>query len=138
MSITDQHNITFTSDYDMNSILIKFYIIGDLKALFQVLGRDGYDSLYCLYCKCKSKSWEKQYKSSSACINAEKWTVEKIQQVALDQFQKQSSGINFTSVGVRQYPLISCIPLIRALPPILHLLLGLGNDIYTNFKKFIH
>ena len=77
MSITDQRNITFTSDYDMNSTLIKFYTIGYLKALFRVLGRDGYDYSYCLYCKFKSKSWKEQYKSSSACINAEKWTVEK-------------------------------------------------------------
>ena len=58
MSITDRRNIRFTSDHDMNSTLIKFYTIGDLKALFQVLGRDGYDSSYCLYCKCKSKSWK--------------------------------------------------------------------------------
>ena len=58
--------------------------------------------------------------------------------MALEQFQKQSAGIDYVSVGVRGYPLISCIPISRVLPPILHLLLGLGNDIYANFKDFVN
>ena len=40
-------------------------------------------------------------------------------------------------MGIRGYPLLQCVPVKRALPPILHLLLGLGNDIYSKFKEYI-
>ena len=61
----------------------------------------------------------------------------KIYYGALDQFQKESSRISFDSVGVRQYLLISCVPLHRVLPPLLHILLGLGNNMYSKFKEYV-
>ena len=138
MSISNLDSITFSSE-KLNSdyILMKFFLIGDLKSLFQTLGRAGYDSSYCLFCKCRPKEWKSGYESSKNYIGAEKWTISRINEVALDQFQKQSSGTPYGSVGIRGYTLLSCIPLTRVLPPILHLLLGLGNDVYSKFKDFL-
>lgn len=55
---------------------------------------------------------------------------------ALDQNQKLHSGASFVSVRVRTFPLIDFIPMTRVLPPLLHLLLGLGNGMCSKFKEF--
>ena len=122
---------------DCTSLVTNFHVVGDLKALFQISGRDGYDGCYCLYCKAKSKDWKSQLQSSSDYLNSELWSIEKINNQALLQFQNISNDVAFTSVGIRGYPLLTCIPLHRYLPPLLHILLGLGNDIYSKFKEWI-
>ena len=43
----------------------------------------------------------------------------------------------FVSAGVREYSLITFLPITSILLSTLHLLLGLGNNIFTNFKNFI-
>ena len=40
-------------------------------------------------------------------------------------------------MGVRGYSLITFLTITRILPPILHLLLSLRNNIFANFKDFI-
>ena len=135
-------DIASDTDLPTGAYLLQFYLIGDTKGVFQLLGRSGYDSSYCVFCKCRSKTWKEKYSLrigaySDICVRAEDWTIEDINRTALYQAQETSAGRNFASVGVRDYPLISFIPIKRVLPPILHLLLGLGNDIYANFKEFI-
>ena len=87
---------------------------------------------------CRPKVWKQKHKEFSECMNAEEWTMSKINHAALEQNQKTSSGMSFASVGARSRALLSCVPLKRALPPMLHLLLGLGNDTCSKFKEFIH
>ena len=48
-----------------------------------------------------------------------------------------SSGVSYVSVGGRSLPLMNSIPIARVLPPLLHLLLGLRNDMHSSFKNFI-
>lgn len=57
--------------------------------------------------------------------------------MSLDKFQKESINISYISIGVCNYPLILCIPLHRFIPPLLYILLGLGNDMYAKFNEFI-
>lgn len=45
--------------------------------------------------------------------------------------------MSHVSAGVRSLPLINFIPISRVFPPLLHLLLGLGNDACSSFKNFI-
>ena len=61
MSIDNLKTISFVSNDNETSdtkYLCKFYLIGDLKSLFTLLGRDRYDSKYCLYCSCKPLAWK--------------------------------------------------------------------------------
>ena len=44
---------------------------------------------------------------------------------------------DFVSVGDRGCPLLSCMPVSRTLPPMLHVLLNLGNDVYSYFRDFL-
>ena len=71
------------------------------------------------------------------CVKAEDWTIEDVNLTALHQAQETSAGRSFASVGVRDHPLMSFMPITRVLPPMLHLSLGLGNDMRANFKQFI-
>ena len=141
MSIDNFNNVSFLSNRlvnaNHNTCLMKFYIIGDLKGMFQLLGRNGHDSSYCLWCKCRPKEWKKHYLNYNSYLNKDKWTLESITSTAIDQEQKTSSGMSFQSVGIRSMPLLTCVPVIRALPPILHVFLGLGNDLCSKFKDCV-
>ena len=80
MSMSDLKEVAFSSNMSNISFLIKFYLIGDTKGLFQMLGRSGHDSCYCLLCQCRPKTWKSTYDASSGshaatCVNAEKWKI---------------------------------------------------------------
>ena len=62
MTIDQFLNDTFSSN-ENNSMLIPnnetdlmiFFLIGDIKGLFQVIYRSGHDSSFCMLCKCTPK-----------------------------------------------------------------------------------
>ena len=59
MSVFELTNVTFSSTgTNANCIIIKFFLMGDVKGLFQLAGRNGYDSKYCLFCKCRPTIWK--------------------------------------------------------------------------------
>ena len=134
--------VTPNTPLSTNIYKVEFYLIGDTKGLFQLLGRSGFDSSYCLFCQSRPKTWKELCGNRSSnyeltCVRANAWTIEEINEVALTQFQKMSSGQTFASVGVRGCVSIKNMPINRVLPPMLHLLLGLGNDICSHFKSFL-
>ena len=100
MSIDDFNNKSFLSNRLVNanhkSCLMKFYITGDLKGMFQLLVRNGFDSSYCLWCKCRPKEWKKHYLNYNGYLNKDKWTLESITSTAIDQEQKTFSGCHFS------------------------------------------
>ena len=90
-----------------------------------------------MFCKCRSTVWKDSHKLSNKYGNEEKWIIAELNRIALDQFQKESRGIEHASTGERSYPLFTCIPVPRFLPPMLYTILGIGNGTYSNFKEFI-
>ena len=79
MSIDDLKNVAFSKESSSDYVYhVKLFLIGDLKGLFQIVGRNGHDSSYCLWCKCRPKDWKNGHKESGACMDAEKWTTQKI------------------------------------------------------------
>ena len=105
-----------------NIYKVEFYLIGDTKGLFQLLGRSGFDSSYCLFCQSRPKTWKELCGNRSSnyeltCVRANAWTIEEINEVALTQFQKMSSGQTFASVGVRGFVSIKNMPINRVFPP---------------------
>ena len=104
-----------------NIYKVEFYLIGDTKGLFQLLGMSGFDSCYCLFCQSRPKTWKELCGNRSSnyeltCVRANAWTIEEINEVALTQFQKMSSGQTFASVGVRGCVSIKNIPINIVLP----------------------
>ena len=76
ISIDNLNNVSFLSNKlvntDHNIHIMKFYIIGDLKGVFKLLGRNRYDSSYCLWCKCRPKEWKKHYLNYNSYVNKDK------------------------------------------------------------------
>ena len=59
MSISELTNMKFLSTAtNENWMLIKFFLIGDIKGLFQLAGVNRCDSKYCLFCKCRPADWK--------------------------------------------------------------------------------
>lgn len=84
MTIDQFRNVAFSSN-ENNSLLVannethlmNFFLIRDTKGVFQLIGRSGCDSSYCVLCKCRLKIWKELYSASSGtyaetCTNAEK------------------------------------------------------------------
>mgnify|MGYP000582880178 CR=1 FL=1 len=117
---------------------LELYLIGDLKFLFMMLGRSGYSSSWCLYCKLKKAQWTDLHRERASCdCQGVPWTIDDIFHTALEQMQKDSDGVTYSSLGVKDCPLWSFIPLTRVLVPILHLLLGLANDMLENAWQWV-
>ena len=72
VTLDEFNNTIFSSGDDNNQslatnklFLLKFYLIGDIKGVFQILGRNGYDSSYCMFCKCRTRKWKDKHSASS-------------------------------------------------------------------------
>jgi hypothetical protein len=55
----------------------------------------------------------------------------------MKQMQNEVNNAPYISVGIREPPLWSFIPVHRVLIPMLYLLLGLGNNILDNFWEWV-
>lgn len=71
---------------------------------------------------------EANYIDHNTHCDKAKWNLDEIKNAALDQDEKQISGIAFRSIGITSEPVMKVIPVHCTLPPIFYLLLGLGND----------
>jgi hypothetical protein len=82
--------------------------------------------------------WKKVHKTLDRTdCGVEEWTIEALCQIALEQEQKAGWGETFWSVGVREAPVWPFISIRRMLIPILHELLGLGNNLMSNFWGYV-
>ncbi len=117
---------------------LELYINGDYKFLFMMAGRSGYCGGYGLYCSLRQSEGERLHKTLDRTdCGVEEWTIEALCQIALEQEQQAGRGETFRSVGVREAPVWPFISIRRMLMPILHELLGLGNDLMSNFWSYV-
>jgi hypothetical protein len=117
---------------------VELHINGDYKYLFMMAGRSGYCGDYCLYCQLKQSEWKRLHKQKECCdVGAAPWTVDALICRVVEQEQAAGLGKPLPSVGVRENPVWTFISVRRYLFPILHELLGLGNDLMSNFWKYV-
>jgi hypothetical protein len=117
---------------------LELHINGDYKFLFMMAGRCGYCGSHCLYCQLKQSEWKRLHKEKESCdVGAAPWTVDALMCRVVAQEQAAGQGESLPSVGVRENPVWDFVSIKRYLFPILHELLGLGNDLMSNFWKYI-
>jgi hypothetical protein len=119
---------------------MRLYLIGDLKFLFTMMGRDGHSGSWCIYCVLKQSQWTAIHgdNDEGKCNSeANLWTIEKLHGVAMIQMQKDALDRTCESSGIREIPYWNFVPVTRVIVPILHLLLGLGNDILDSFREWV-
>ena len=60
---------TGASSNEINTwVKIEFFLRGDLKFLFQLWGRYGYEKDWCLFCFLKKSEWNKNYLTKNYSI----------------------------------------------------------------------
>ncbi len=117
---------------------VELHINGDYKYLFMMAGRSGYCGDYCLYCQLKQSEWKRLHKQKECCdVGAAPWTVDASICRVVEQEQAAGLGKPLPSVGVRENPVWDFVAVKRCLFPTLHELLGLGNDLMSNFWKYV-
>jgi hypothetical protein len=119
-------------EQDDDAIQMKFYLIGDLKFLFMMLGRSGFSGTYCLYCELKQAQWKKEHvELNSLYCGAEEWTIEKLASSFLLGAQPDANA-RFPE-GQKESPIWDFLPIQNVTVPLLHIILGLSNDALSHF-----
>jgi hypothetical protein len=117
---------------------LELYVNGNYKFLFMMAGRSGYCGGYCLYYRLRQPEWKRLHRTLKRTdCGVEEWTIKALCQIALEQEQKAGRGKTFRNVGVREAPDWPFISIRRMLIPVLHELLGLGNDLMSNFWSYV-
>jgi hypothetical protein len=117
---------------------LELYLMGDWKFLFMMVGRSGYCGSYCMYCRLKQSEWVVRHAERNSCVcGAEEWDMTKLHEVAMKQLNIEADEEKYESQGVKGFPCWEWLPLKRVLIPVLHELLGLGNDLFASSKSYI-
>ena len=95
-------------------------MVGDLKFLSMMLGKVDFDSYWCYLCMLSHPDWQQKGYAS----DGELWTLDKLKKQA--EIAKTKDGKE--RKGVREDPYFD-IPVERFIWPILHTLIGIGNNI---------
>ena len=116
------------------------YMCGDIKFLFFMLGREGFDKHHCLLCnltKAQMLTYHQTPLNDTRRNELTLWNNNLTCTKVLEQKQKDMNNENYSSVGIKEYPLLLMIPVSRIILPLLHILLGLGNKVRKNLFDFI-
>ena len=130
----DTFQVNFSGSDNRNGKLIElnYYLFGDLKFLFMMMGRSGYEGSYCLYCHLKSKDWKRVHEEENKIhCGAEKWKVSDLVNAFLPRSDEVEVSVE--PKGQKESPLWTFIPIENCIIPLLHILLGLGNNIIDHF-----
>jgi hypothetical protein len=120
-----------------HSVPLELFLIGDLKFLFMVLGRANYCGSWCLYCKLKQAEWTEMHKSLDGIhCGADVWTIDGLMATTIPDRQPETEGANLLQ-GQKEPPLWDFIPICNVIPPGLHALLGIGNDVFNKFLDWL-
>ena len=104
-----------------------------------VVGCEGHSSAHCLYCQMKQEEWKTvHYVTGDINCGATKWTINKLTASYLRTTQEDAEGNNADDPqGQKEIPIWGFIPIDNILIPVLHIVLGLGNDLLNNFLEWI-
>jgi hypothetical protein len=113
----------------IQELQVEQFIAGDLKFFMMATGHEHADRVWCFYCEMMNKEW----KSEPSKIG-EEWSNEVLTNhvelmrdnyTSLNAFDKKGCKIDYLLM-------FDAIDFDNFVPPVLHILLGLVNDIYKN------
>jgi hypothetical protein len=113
---------------------LRLLLVGDLKWLMTVSGRENHSHNKCYWCKSKKGLWDDQSTTFEA------WTDEELRATKKkrdeDQAKSKDPQANDHIFGVQQNPIFP-IKVEETLPPGLHLQLGTPKAVMDNFSKSV-
>jgi hypothetical protein len=115
-------------------ICIATYLAGDLAWVCEILGKHNMSGQWCPYCKIN-----KTTRTSSSHTKAALWTIQSIQDHLhfLENVLPRRATAQ-EKQGVVRPPLIRTIPLRNLVPPVLHMEIGLVNNIVECLETWCH
>jgi hypothetical protein len=102
-------------------IEFRIVVVGDLALYAMLLGKEDNSNRSCWLCKLLPAEWQKK------ALSGEIWTMEMLIAAASDE----------SETLVKEPPLLKRIAPDRYGVPLLHLLLGVANDLLANFLSFV-
>ena len=124
--------MNYVSDNNDSILPVRLFITGDLAFYAAVLGKVNMAGKWCTWCDLRPAEW---------IINDHpvgvSWTLEKMKQVRDDIGDGELRNTAKTKKGCVNEPLIDCVEPISYIPPILHIMLGLGNKVLDDFFKWV-
>ena len=128
------------SQFEFKVHQIILLMTGDLMYLSTIHGKEHMAGKRCIYCMSKNADWKKKRmceksRGGCTCGNApctnwkELWTPDKLLELT-----KKAEELGCHVEGVSKMPL-TLSDFMRIIPPVLHLPLGLGNDLWDLFEE---
>lgn len=112
---------------------INLYIVGDLAFYAMVLGRESMSGHHCYLCKLSAKEYADQF-----CERGVAWTYDEMKRLAKDLEDRRNNNDKAEVVnGIKEEPWWDFIPLENFIVPLLHCLIGVGNDILSHLREWI-
>jgi hypothetical protein len=113
----------------IQELQVEQFIAGDLKFFMMATGREHADRVWCFYCDMMNKEW----KSEPSKVG-EEWSNEALTNHVESMRDNYTSLNAFDKKGCKIDHLLmfDAIDFDHFVPPVLHILLGLVNDIYKN------
>jgi hypothetical protein len=112
------------------------FIIGDLKFVFQLMGREGYSTKWCLWCNLSPSQWRSARGQRNEISTEQLWTVNKLKTHFLTISEgnlKEPSQV----CGVKSYPIWDFVEVEDYIFPVLHAEIGLSNLALSGFLDFV-
>ena len=141
--------LTFSgaTDADVNNkfkVPTELFLMGDLNFLFMYFGRVGYSGYHCLFCKQNKTEWTTRYTCTPGTTSnqrIEKWTVHNILTEHMQNQENlempENERTKQSSSTISSEPLWHFIPVQNVVIPLLHITLGLANNVLDSFLEWI-
>lgn len=118
--------------YEPMRLKVNLYITGDLAFYAIILGKDGMSPKWCHLCQVKEKE-------RAEGVLGELWTIKSYvdayeTKVATGQYSHPSTK---SYMGVKTRVWWDFIPISHYVVPLLHCLIGVGNDILNKFRRIV-
>ena len=133
---TDSYSVTLYDEEDKNSNLthvrIRIFVTGDLAFYAAALGKINMSGFWCTWCNLCVSEWEKLDHSPGTC-----WTIDDIAQCRKDYQIGTVPKTAYNRKGCVDTPLIDCVDINSYVFPVLHVMIGLGNKLISDFFRWV-
>lgn len=116
----------------------RLYIVGDLAYYGMILGKEGMSGKWCHLCKLSAAEMADLMKDGKSWAYDEmKKLAEKYKKKLEEKKKHPTKTMLKPTKGMKDQPWFDFIPLDHFVVPLLHCLIGIGNDLFKRFRDTI-
>ena len=111
---------------------IQTLIAGDLAFFPTMLGKENMSSVWCTWCKLSKTEWARTGHNLGEC-----WTIDGIHEVRENVRLGSLTNVPENIKGCTKIPLFDSVPVKNYIVPVLHLHIGVGNNLLDSLIEWI-